>query len=339
MLNLLSLSGMGTSSLQSAAIGSIYYFPLTSDASLTANGWLKCDGQILSQVTYPTAFSMVGLIKDGGTVYTTRVLTTAAQINMQGVASDGTTVVGVCSNGAIYTKTSGAWTLQTSGIATTLNSVCFGNGVLVTSGASAVIRTSTDGTTWTGRTSNGSGTLTKVRYMNSLYIYCGNANYGYSSDGTTWTNKATNLTVGAIMYNSGLYTLFGNSGGYQTSTDISDVTLAISRRFNSLNNVAESFYDSTLGKYIIFSVNGLVLLTTDPTDNTKWETYFSGSQQFLCGCVSSTLVVAGGNFSVASDAPIGAYSYNSSTQFALPTIQSSVTQAFNQKVSAYMKVL
>ena len=86
--------------------------------------------------------------------------------------------------------------------------MAFGNGLFVAVGWNGTITTSTDGTTWTARTSNMStNTLKGVVYANSLWVVVGEGggttNTGgvaYSTDGTTWTRKSQSLTVGSTYY-------------------------------------------------------------------------------------------------------------------------------------------
>lgn len=355
------------------------------DSYLTTKNALKNDSTVLSQTTYAELFSRVGLIKDGGTSWNAVAVTTAAQITINGIANNGTTFVLVCSNGAIYTTTDGVtYTLRTSGVATSLNDVCYGgsqfvavgaSGVVLTSpdgitwtpqtsgiatsissvcysgvnyvlcGASAVVRTSPDAVTWTGRTSNGTGTLSRIRYYNSTVVYGGTANYGYSADdGVTWTNKATNLTVLCIAYNAGTWFLGSNSGLYQTTTDLTTVSTAVHRKVQYLGNCNEVIYSSTLGKYIMVSASGNVVMCTDPTDVSTFESYSVPTQQLASVSATSTLIIAVGNFSMAHKASGAAYSYNSSTQFILPPVnlQTNAYPMFNaplSQITPYTKAL
>jgi len=73
------------------------------------------------------------------------------------VAYNGTNLyVLVGGGGILYTSTDGiTWTSRTSGFGTnSINSVAYGNGLFVAVGANGTITTSTDGITWTARTSN-----------------------------------------------------------------------------------------------------------------------------------------------------------------------------------------
>jgi hypothetical protein len=84
-----------------------------------ASGWLEADGSIVSQATYPTLFSQVGLIQDGfntwtrrtpGTISTIRALTYSATDGLYVYAGDG---------GTLGTSTDAiTWTVRTPGTVT-----------------------------------------------------------------------------------------------------------------------------------------------------------------------------------------------------------------------------
>ena len=65
----------------------------------------------------------------------------------------------------ILTSSDGiSWTSRTSGTSNSLVGVTYGNGLFVSVGQGGTILTSTDGTTWTSRTSGTSGILMEVTY-------------------------------------------------------------------------------------------------------------------------------------------------------------------------------
>tara|TARA_B110000196_G_C21053750_1_gene618742 strand:+ start:762 stop:983 length:222 start_codon:yes stop_codon:yes gene_type:complete len=71
----------------------------------------------------------------------------------------------VCTNGTILTSSDGTtWTSRTSGTSNYLWGVTCGNGLFMAVGGSGTILTSTDGTTWTIRNSGTSSTLNGVIY-------------------------------------------------------------------------------------------------------------------------------------------------------------------------------
>ena len=73
--------------------------------------------------------------------------------------------VAVGDNGTILTSSDGTtWTSRTSGTTEYLRGGAYGNSTLVVVGASGTILTSSDGTTWTSRTSGTSNLLGNVTY-------------------------------------------------------------------------------------------------------------------------------------------------------------------------------
>ena len=73
--------------------------------------------------------------------------------------------VSVGQSGTILTSSDGtSWTERTSGTSNNLYGVTYGNGLFVTVGDKGTILISTDGTTWTERTSGTSKTLHGVTY-------------------------------------------------------------------------------------------------------------------------------------------------------------------------------
>ena len=68
-------------------------------------------------------------------------------------------------SGTILTTSDGTtWTGRTSGISEYLGGVTYGNGLFVTVGYSETILTSSDGTSWDNRTSGTSNMLVGVTY-------------------------------------------------------------------------------------------------------------------------------------------------------------------------------
>ena len=73
--------------------------------------------------------------------------------------------VTVGQSGTILTSSDGiSWTSRTSGTTNTLYGITYGNSTFVTVGVSGTILTSSDGVTWTSRTSGTSENLIGVTY-------------------------------------------------------------------------------------------------------------------------------------------------------------------------------
>jgi photosystem II stability/assembly factor-like uncharacterized protein len=82
--------------------------------------------------------------------------------------------VAVGDNGTILTSTDGvSWTRRTSPTTQGLYSVTYGNGLFVAVGNNGTILTSTDGVNWTQRTSGTSNDLYGVTYGNGIFVAVG----------------------------------------------------------------------------------------------------------------------------------------------------------------------
>ena len=102
--------------------------------------------------------------------------------------------VTVGDNGIIFTSSDGiSWTKRTSGTTKNLYGVTYGDGLVVTVGDNGTILTSSSGTSWTSRTSGTTKNLYGVTYGGGLFVTVGdNGTILTSSDGTTWANTSTN---------------------------------------------------------------------------------------------------------------------------------------------------
>ena len=91
-----------------------------------------------------------------------------------------------------------------------------------TTGGQATLQSSTDGITWTSRTSNTAKNLNGITYGNGLYVAVGDAGTIITStDGVTWTVRTSN-TIDNLRQVSSMLTTFvavGDNGAVVTSTD------------------------------------------------------------------------------------------------------------------------
>ena len=96
--------------------------------------------------------------------------------------------------GSILTSSDGiSWTERTSGTTKNLYGVTYGGGLLVAVGDNGTILTSSSGTSWTSRTSGITKNLYGVTYGGGLFVTVGdNGTILTSSDGTTWANTSAN---------------------------------------------------------------------------------------------------------------------------------------------------
>ena len=81
----------------------------------------------------------------------------------------------VGNSGTILTSSDGTtWTSRTSGSKGKLRAVAYGNDTLVVVGFSGTILTSSDGAIWTKRTSGTKAHLGNVTYANDTFVAVGN---------------------------------------------------------------------------------------------------------------------------------------------------------------------
>jgi hypothetical protein len=82
-------------------------------------------------------------------------------------------------------------------------------------GDSGSIQTSTDGTTWTNRTTANTNAQNAVAYGNGLFVSVGvSGSFQTSTDGTTWINRtAANVSdQNGVTYGDGVFVAVGSSG-------------------------------------------------------------------------------------------------------------------------------
>jgi hypothetical protein len=207
---------------------------------LTPNNYLKCDGSILNQSSYPALFDAIGLIADAaaGVYAYTSVDTDSTPYAFLSAAEYGLSV------GPAYI----------AGVAT-------GGGV-------HVLKTSTNGISWTARTGYtfSSNIIYGLTYNNNLYVYVGsNGNLsegtiGTSTNGTIWTEvsfpTATVSAIYSIAFGGGLYVYSGVTGKVGTSTNAINWTARTSGTASAINQV---IYGNGL---YVYGGNGGVLATS-----------------------------------------------------------------------------
>jgi photosystem II stability/assembly factor-like uncharacterized protein len=148
----------------------------------------------------------------------------------------------------------------------------YGNGLWVAGADGAdTFYTSTDGISWTGRTSNfGAISCLEVFYGNGLYVAVGATDtLRTSTNGTTWVTRTANFGGSNILsgtYGNGQYLITGAGGRIRTSTDATTWT---TRTSNSTTIFEASAYGN--GYYAVAGDSGVVLsaLGVDGTWTTR----------------------------------------------------------------------
>jgi hypothetical protein len=141
----------------------------------------------------------------------------------------GTGILSVGSTASTFTITRpnavpSTWTTRTSQTTSSMNAATWGAGLFVLGGGNGQMTTSTDGVTWTTRTSGfGTQGIFALTYGNGVYVAGGLVGtLTTSTDGTTWTTRTSNFgstAIRALTYGDGLYVAGGETGQLRTSTD------------------------------------------------------------------------------------------------------------------------
>jgi hypothetical protein len=134
-----------------------------------------------------------------------------AGTTVNGLASSGSVAVAVGDSGKVASSTNGnAWTIQTSGVTTSLKSVAFGSGKFVAVGSSGTMIRSSDGSTWTSISGPFSTTqINSVSYNAKLSLFVAGANGGLlasSADGISWTLRTSGTSANINNVASGIST-------------------------------------------------------------------------------------------------------------------------------------
>jgi hypothetical protein len=155
---------------------------------LYENGTWISSNAVYSQASYPELYSQLGLLNIRN--FTLRNSGTTTRFLQNVIYGNGLYVYGGPLSPNVWTSTDGiTWTERTTGEGQSNQGLTYGNGLYVFCAGSVNIRTSTNAITWTARTVIGANKLT---YGNGLYVAAWNASGNTirtSTDGITWTNR------------------------------------------------------------------------------------------------------------------------------------------------------
>jgi hypothetical protein len=185
------------------------------------------------------------------------------------------------------------------------------------------IQTSTDGITWTTRTSNSPNNIYDFAYSGSLYVYAaGIGLMGTSTDGITWTARQTPTSSFnySVTYGNSLWVAINSAGNFMTSNDAITWTvqtpLAVNpptaiRAVNFANGLFIAVGNNILGGTVYTSTNG-----TNWIANPNVSSSTNASALFDVISASNKFVTVGqGGYIYTSP---NAYQYATNTQFQLP---------------------
>lgn len=199
-------------------------------------------------------------------------------------------------NGVTWERT------MTSGTSTAISSIAHGNNTYVLGGASNLLRTSTNGFTWTSRTVT-SITINDLVYGGAVYVAVGNGGQiRTSTDAVTWTSRTSNTTsnLNSIIYANNLYVAVGNNRCIVTSTDGTAWTLNTSGLQSTFTS-NDIVY--TNGLYIVGGdASGSKIYTS--TNAVTWATPNSGrvtsAVTTLAASSDKIIAVWGNNFAMST---------------------------------------
>lgn len=254
-------------------IGEVAYFANKNGDAYLSGLWLKCDGSILLQSTYPTLYSRMGLINEGGINWTLRTSGTISVANAATFGDSKHLIAGV--NGMLRSSTDGiTWATRTSGFSASIRSLTFGGSNFIYGGDQGALATSTDGITWQtknpslGRSNNpNQGTFGPyMAYNAGTFVgVCGDNGYTLTStDGITWTTRDNNLNAtplngAALAYGAGVFcAVFGN-GLISTSTDGVTWTSRTSGTTTTITSLqyVNSLFCAGCGQFFFTSTDGI----------------------------------------------------------------------------------
>ena len=209
----------------------------------------------------------------------------------------------------VVTQNSGtSWTSQTSGTANQIHGLAYGNNLYALVGDSGTIRTSSNGSSWSGQIDpTGGSSFRGLAYLNnSLFVggINGSANVLTSSNGTTWIVRS--VTSGAsdgyrgFAYGLGTYVAVGYSGVGQGKIATSTDGTTWADLGNTLGGNTP-LYGAAFGNGLFVAVgeNGVARRSSDP-QNT-WTSVSTGAVDTLYGITyaAGLFVAVGGSFGVA----------------------------------------
>ena len=166
----------------------------------------------------------------------------------------------------------------------TLNGVTYGNGIFVAVGGDGTIITSSDGKTWTSRSSGTSEWLNGVTYGNGIFVAVGgNRTILTSADGQTWRSRSSDSStntnhLSGVTYGNGIFVAVEDKGIILTSVDGQTWTSQSSGTSNVLRGVT---YEN--GIFVAVGDKGIILTSADgqtwrsrSSDSSTNTNYLSG---------------------------------------------------------------
>lgn len=207
-----------------------------------------------------------------------------------------------------------------------ISSIVFNNGIFTCVGDQGIIRTSTDGVSWTSRTSNTIFNINTVDYLGGKYVYGGNNVIGTSTDAITWVATSDAYGINSIIYDGSKYVYGGTSGRLASSTDAITWT-TISTALSPSSTILDLLYEPTTPQYLALSSSPNFVGTS--TDGVTWtarttnttSSFSTGSLLYNSGLYYYASArydsfMGGSTYYRVAYTPL--FTYNVSTEFKLP---------------------
>lgn len=156
----------------------------------------------------------------------------------------------------------------------TINDVCYGNNLFVAVGNNGVIITSSDGETWTTRTSGINTTLSSICYDNNIFVTVGSSGVILSSsDAETWTTRTSGVeslfsnSIASVTYDSS-FNLFVAVGAFTSILTSSDGETWTKIDFEnvSFTNKSCAYYCDDLSLILVAGESKQVYTSNDGVD-------------------------------------------------------------------------
>ena len=176
--------------------------------------------------------------------------------------------------------------------------ISYGNGIFVAVGEPGALYTSSDGETWTWRSSRTGQSLRDVSYGGGTFVAVGEGGTILSSpDGVIWTgcNSGTGYDLNGVSYGEGTFVAVGDGGAILASSDGLTWAARDSGTHQGLNKIA--FGKDT---FVAAGRNGTLLASAD---GAVWTLQSSGTHGHLDGIAygKDTFVAVGEAIITSSD--------------------------------------